>query len=350
MFAQSGQRLIGRLFDALYVAGGRYAVYDQSRYVEAHRTPEKRATGFDWTLYQVMVSDQARVGAYRKDIEARVAGRTVLEVGPGPHAALTIIAAEAGAASIVSIEANGWAAEEARRRVRRFGDRVRIVTGHTDQLSDQGIEGSRHFDVLLIECYHAIASQERVVETISSLRRRGWSFDEVISKGFTTFVAPAAGPTSARMTRLERVAMGWPSGRGAADAAMAGRWSSLHGDMAEVASRRLGPAKAWQWCDFEGNGRLSTVEALPFSIDHVECFAGLQFFNHFHFHHGHLDTGETPTDWGVYFVPIGLDVSLGGRTGAGELVLRTTQPDPEQPSSVELAVELDGVSSPGLRL
>ena len=131
MFAQSGQRLIGRLFDALYVAGGRYAVYDQSRYVEAHRTPEKRATGFDWTLYQVMVSDQARVGAYRKDIEARVAGRTVLEVGPGPHAALTIIAAEAGAASILSIEANGWAAEEARRRVRRFGDRVRIVAGHT---------------------------------------------------------------------------------------------------------------------------------------------------------------------------------------------------------------------------
>ena len=350
MIAQAGQRVLGRLFDLLYVAGRRYAVYNQSRYVEAHRTPDERATGFDWTLYQVMVSDQARVGAYRKDIETLVAGKRVLEVGPGPHAALTIIAAEAGAGSILSIEANSWAAAEARRRVRRFGDRVRVVAGHTDQVGDRVVEGSRHFDVLLIECYHAIASQEQVVETISSLRRRGWSFDMVISKGFTTFVAPAGGPRSGRMTRLERVAMGWPSARAAADAAMAERWSSLHGDMTEVASERLAPAEAWQWCDFEGSGQLSTAESLQFSIDQVERFAGLQFFNHFHFHHGHLDTGTTPTDWGVYFVPISLDLPLSRRTDRGELVLHTRQPDPEHPSVVELAVELDGVISPALRL
>lgn len=350
MFAQTGQRLLGRLFDVLYVTGRRYAAYDQSRYVEAHRTPDERATGFDWTLYQVMVSDRARVGAYRKDIEKLVAGKRVLEVGPGPHAALTIIAAEAGAASILSIEANGWAAEEARRRVHRFGDRVRVLAGHTDEMSEQAVRGSRHFDVLLIECYHAIASQERVVETINSLRRRGWSFDIVISKGFTTFVAPAAGPRSDRMTRLERLAMGWPSGRAAADRAMTERWSSLHGDMTEIASRRLGPAEAWQWCDLEGDGQLSTVEALPLSVDHVERFAGLQFYNHFHFHHGHLDTGETPTDWGVYFVPIKFDVPLVRRTGVSELVLRTKQPDPERPSLVELTVELDGISSTSLRL
>ncbi len=350
MIVQTGQRLLGRLFDVLYVAGRRYAVYDQSRYVEAHRTPDERATGFDWTLYQVMVSDRARVGAYRKDIEALVAGKRVLEVGPGPHAALTIIAAEAGAASILSIEANDWAAAEARRRVRRFGDRVRVLAGHTDQVSDEAVGASRHFDVLLIECYHAIASQERVVETISSLRRRGWSFDVVISKGFTTFVAPAAGPRSTRMTRLERLGMGWPSRRAAADAAMAERWSSLHGDMSEIASRRLSPAQAWQWCDFEGSGQLSTVGALRFPVDQVGHFAGLQFFNHFHFHHGRLDTGETPTDWGVYFVPIRLDVPPDRRTGAGELVLHTRQPDPERPSLVDLEVELDGVSSSSLRL
>jgi hypothetical protein len=350
MIAQIGQRLVGFAFNLLYVAGRRYAVYDQSSYVEQHRTPDERATGFDWTLYQVMVNDRARVGAYRKDIEALVPGKTVLEVGPGPHAALTVIAAEAGAASILSIEANDWAAAEARRRVRRYGDRVRVVAGHTDQLSAEAVGEPRPFDVLLIECYHAIASQERVVETISSLRRSGWSFDAVISKGFTTFVAPAAGPSSARMTRLERVVAGWPADRRAADAAMAERWSSMHGDMPEVASRRLAPAEAWQWCDFEGDGRLNTEATLRFPVSHVEDFAGLQFFNHFHFHHGHLDTGETPTDWGVYFVPVTGGAAIGRRTGPGELVLRTTQLDPERPSLVELAVELDGVSTEALRL
>jgi hypothetical protein len=349
MIAQAGQRLLGHVFDMIYVAGRRYTVYDQSRYVAQHRTPDERATGFDWTLYQVMVSDQARVDAYRKDIEALVAGKTVLEVGPGPHAALTVIAAEAGAASILSIEANEWAATEARRRVRRFADRVQVVAGHTDELGTEVIGEPRHFDVLLIECYHAIASQERVVETISALRRRGWSFDTVISKGFTTFVAPAAGPSSARMTWLERVVMGWPVDRPSADAAMAKRWSSLHGDMTAIAARRIAPAEAWQWCDFEGDGRLITADTLRFPVDHVERFAGLQFFNHFYFHHGHLDTGETPTDWGVYFVPLDLDAGS-RRTGPGELVLRTRQPDPEHPSSVDLVVELDGIPTQSRRL
>jgi hypothetical protein len=224
------------------------------------------------------------------------------------------------------------------------------VAGHTDQLSDQAIGGPQHFDVLLIECYHAIASQERVVETISSLRRRGWSFDTVISRGFTTFVAPAASPSSARMVRLERVAMGWPPGRRAADAAMATRWSSLHGDVTEIASRRLAPAEAWQWCDLEGDGQLNTAETLRFPVGHVEHFAGLQFFNRFHFHHGDLDTGDTTTGWGVYFVPISFDEAVSRRTGPGELVLRTTQPDPVQPSFVELSVELDGANARGLRL
>ena len=350
MIAQIRQRLVGYLFNLLYVAGRRYAVYDQSGYVEQHRTPDERATGFDWTLYQVMVSDRARVGAYRKDIEALVPGRTVLEIGPGPHAALTVLAAEAGAASILSIEANEWAAAEARRRVRRFGDRVQVVAGHTDQLSDEIVGQPRPFDILLIECYHAIASQERVVETISSLRARGWSFDTVISKGFTTFVAPAAGPSSSRMTWLERLVGGWPAGRRAADAAMAERWSSLHGDLAAVAARRLAPAVAWQWCDFEGDGRLNTEATLRFPVERVEDFAGLQFFNHFDFHHGHLDTGETPTDWGVYFVPMAFDDAARPGSGPGELVLRTSQPDPEQPSLVELVVEVSGVSTRSLRL
>ena len=55
MIAQAGQRLLGYGFDRLYVAGRRYAVYDQTPYLERHTTPDQRATGFDWALYQVMV-------------------------------------------------------------------------------------------------------------------------------------------------------------------------------------------------------------------------------------------------------------------------------------------------------
>lgn len=348
MIAQAGQRLLGYGFDRLYVAGRRYAVYDQTPYLERHTTPDQRATGFDWALYQVMVSDRGRVEAYRQDIASLVTGKTVLEIGPGPLAVLTVLAAEAGATSVVSIEANAWAATEARRRVRRYEDRVRIVTGHTDELDLDAAGVPRHVDVLLIECYHSIASQEQVVETVAALRRRGLSFDVVISKGFTTFVAPAAAPTSGPMSVLERLVLGWPARRSAADAAMTERTSSLHGDMVDIASRRLAPAERWQWCDFEGDGSLGSAETLRFPVGRVEQVAGLQFFNHFHFHHGTLDTGASATHWGAYFVPVPL--GLAGWTGPGELVLTTHRPVPDQPSITDLEVELAGVRSATVRL
>lgn len=350
MISQVGQRLLGYGFDRLYVTGRRYTVYDQTRYLESHSTPDDRATGFDWALYQVMASDRARLHAYRRDIATLVTGKTVLEIGPGPHAFLTLLAAESGATSILSIEANDWAAAEARRRLRPFADRVRVVAGHTGEVSDATMGEVRHFDVLLHECFHSVASQEQVIESIAGLRRRGFTFDTVISKGFTTYVAPATGPSSAPMSVAERVLMGWPPGRRAADAAMAVRRSTLHGDLPRIAAQRLAPVQKWQWCDFEADACTGTAGTLRFAVDHLERAAGLQFFNQFAFHHGDLDTGETATHWGVYFVPLPLDGAPAGCHGAGELVLTTRQPDPLQPSVVDLAVELAGVRSPAVRL
>ncbi|HEY5846011.1 MAG TPA: hypothetical protein VIT42_04380, partial [Microlunatus sp.] len=99
-----GQRALGRAFDLLYVNGSRYACYDQTAYLSRHPTPELRAVGFDWTLYEVMAGERARVRAYRHDIEATVRGKTVLEIGPGPTPVFTQIAAEAGAELVVAVE------------------------------------------------------------------------------------------------------------------------------------------------------------------------------------------------------------------------------------------------------
>lgn len=341
------QRAVGRAFDALYVNGTRYACYDQSRYLARHPTPQLRATGFDWTLYQVMVSDRARVDAYRRDIEATVRGKTVLEIGPGPTAVFTRIALQAGADLVITLEANAWAAEEARRRVRGMGERVEVLARHSDQLRPGDIDGRRHFDVLIVESYHAIASQEAVVETITTLRRNGFSFGEVISRGFTTYVAPAAAPVSGPMTPVELVSMGWPASRRRADREMAVRASSLHGDMGLIASWRLAPAQVWQQADLEGDGRLTTADSLDFEIGRAQDYAGLQFFNRFHFHAGDLDTGVTPTDWGVYYLPLPVARATGG---SARFTLTTRSLEPASPSVVELRAELAGSPSARCRL
>ena len=114
-----------------------------------------------------------------------------------------------------------------------------MLTRHSDDLEAAELAGRRHFDVLVVESYHAIASQEGVVETLTRLREKGWTFTEVISRGFSTYVAPSAAPVSAPMTAIERLAMGWPARSRRADAAMEERTSSMHGDMTRIASCRL---------------------------------------------------------------------------------------------------------------
>lgn len=341
------QRALGRAFDLLYVNGSRYACYNQTRYLSKHPTPELRAVGFDWTLYEVMAGERARVGAYRQDIEATVRGKTVLEIGPGPTAVFTQIAAEAGAELVVAVEANEWVATEARRRVRRFGSRVVVLAGHTDDLGGAELSGRRHFDVLVVESYHAIASQEGVVEMLERLRSNGFSFTEVISRGFSTYVVPSAAPVSGPMTLIERRAMGWPAGRRRSDAAMARHTSSLHGDMTRIASRRLATPQLWQRADFESGSALTTMTPLTFVVARAEAYAGLQFFNRFHFHHEDLDTGTTPTSWGVYFVPLPISSPS---AGPAVLTLSTRLIDPDRSATVELRAELDGHPSAPRRL
>lgn len=106
-----------------------------------------------------MLSDQARIGAYRRDIVTSVPGKRVLEVGPGPRAVLSRMCLNAGAASVVSVEGDPWVAERAERclrRERRHAGRWRIVPTMSNDITVDDVDGDPHFDVLVLEVYDTI--------------------------------------------------------------------------------------------------------------------------------------------------------------------------------------------------
>jgi len=186
-------RAAGRWFARRYVAGGRYACHDETADEASRTTAAERRTGFDWLLFQMMLDDAPRLSAYRQDLRALAPGARVLEIGPGPEAVLSRAALDAGAAEVVSVEGDPWVARRAERRLareRRHAGRWRILPAMSSSVTPSDVEGDPHFDQLLLEVYDTIASREQVVETVTDLRRRGFSFDAVVSRGFETFVAP----------------------------------------------------------------------------------------------------------------------------------------------------------------
>ena len=334
-------------FSRRYIEGGRYACYNQTADEERRASAVERRTGFDWLLFQVMLSDRARIEAYRLDIAAEVAGKRVLEVGPGPAAVLSQICLDAGAASMVSVEGDPWVAEHAERRLlreRRYTGRWRVIPKLSTELTLDDVDGDPHFDVLVLEAYDTIASQEHVVETVTDLRRRGFSFDAVISRGFETWAGPASAPPAKPLTRAERVLLGW--GVGPVDRAerqFRQRRSTLHGDLGLIEGLRLAPPKAWQSADLETTDPARTESVLSFDLGDPGRYGGFLFHNRFLFRTGVLDTSITSTHWGVYFAP--LPLSLAAIKEAGHVNLRTTVVDPSRPSSFTLQAEASGTTS-----
>jgi hypothetical protein len=92
---------MGVWFSLRYIEGRRYACYNEAADERRRSTAAERRTGFDWLLFQLMLRDQARIDAYRRDIVATVPGKRVSEIGPGPAAVLSRLCLEAGAASVI---------------------------------------------------------------------------------------------------------------------------------------------------------------------------------------------------------------------------------------------------------
>ncbi len=341
------QRAMGMWFSRRYIAGGRYACYNEAADERRRSTAAERRTGFDWLLFQLMLSDQARFGAYRRDIAATVPGKRVLEIGPGPTALLSRLCLEAGAASVISVEGDHWVAEQAERRLlreRQHAGRWRIVPAMSTDLAVDDVDSDPHFDVLVLEVYDTIACREHAVETVTDLRRRGFSFDAVVSRGFETWAGPTAAPPARPLSRAERLLLGWGVGSvSCAERQLRNQRSTLHGDLNLIENLRLASAKAWQTADFETTEPAHTEAVLTFDLADPHRYGGFLFHNRLLFHDGVLDTSATSTHWGVYFVPLPLPRDV--ISDARRVTLRTVVADPARPSSFTLQAEAAGTTS-----
>jgi hypothetical protein len=341
------QRGMGLWFSHRYIEGERYACYNQTADEKRRASAVERRTGFDWLLFQVMLSDRPRIDAYRRDIVTVVPRKRVLEVGPGPAAVLSRLCLDAGATSVVSVEGDPCVAAHAERRLlreRRYAGHWRVIPKLSSDLTVEDVDGDPHFDVLVLEVYDTIASQEHVVETVTDLRQRGFSFDAVISRGFETWVGPTSAPPAEPLTRAERVLLGW--GAWSVDRAQRQfrqRRSTLHGDLSLIEGLRLAPPKVWQTADFETTEPARTESILSFDLSDPGSYDGFLFHNRFLFRKGVLDTSATSTHWGVYFAPLPLpQVAI---NEAGCVNLRTTVVDSSRPSTFTLQAEAAGTTS-----
>ena len=239
--------------------------------------------------------------------------------------------------------------DAARLRERQHADRWRIVRALSTDLAVDDVDGDPHFDVLVLEVYDTIACREHVVETVTDLRRRGFSFDAVVSRGFETWVGPTAAPPARSMTRAERLLFGWGAGSVSRVAEqLRNQRSTLHGDHDLIADLRLASAKAWQTADFETTEAVHpeavhTEAALTFDLADPNRYGGFVLHNRFLFHNGVLDTSATSTHWGVYFVPLPLPRDV--ISEARRVTLRTVVADPARPSSFTLQAEAAGTTS-----
>ena len=338
---------MGLWFYRRYIEGGRYACYNEAADEKRRSTAAERRTGFDWLLFQLMLSDQARFGVYRRDIAAMVPGKRVLEIGPGPAAMLSRLCLDAGAASVIAVEGDPWVAEQAERRLlreRQHVGRWRIVPTMSTDLTVDDVEDDPHFDVVVLEVYDTIACREHVVETIIDLRRRGFSFDTVVSRGFETWAGPTAAPPANPLTRVERLLFGWGTGSvSRVEKHIRKQRSTLHGDLGLIESLRLAPPKVWQTADFETVDPAHTESVLTFDLTDPSRYGGFLLHNRFLFHNGVLDTSTTATHWGVYFVPLPLPPEAVGDTR--RVILRTVVADPTRPSTFTLQAEAAGTTS-----
>ena len=90
----------------------------------------------DAGVYSALKNDGVRMRGYQRAIEGAVPGKRVLDIGTGPEALLAIVAAKAGATSVVACEVNPAAAAAAVEAVRAAGleDKITILTGHSSEL------------------------------------------------------------------------------------------------------------------------------------------------------------------------------------------------------------------------
>lgn len=114
-----------------------------------------------------MLEDQERARAYQDAISAAVVpGMQVLEIGAGTGL-LAMMAAEAGAEHVYTVEANPLMADVARACVEcnGFSDRVTVIEGHSSKL-EVGVHMPRRADLLIHEIFSSSVFTEGLVPSL----------------------------------------------------------------------------------------------------------------------------------------------------------------------------------------
>jgi hypothetical protein len=155
----------------------------------------------EW-FYEIMERDEVRNTAYEQAIRDTVQGRTILEIGAGPHAFLSSMCACAGARQIVAIEANIRAFQSACDYVAHQGlDSIRIIHGFSDQVAIE-----ERPEVLIHELVGSIGSSEGMALFVRDAKQRLLSANaDHIPYACNTYLFPTEHPRLGIMERL----LGW---------------------------------------------------------------------------------------------------------------------------------------------
>lgn len=122
---------------------------------------------YDDVVYGAMAAHDERNRSYRLAAERRVAGKVVLEIGPGPEAVLARLCVAAGARKVYAIEISPETAMRARSRVAELGlgERIEIITGDA-----AGLVLPEPADVCVSEIVGSIGGSEGAAFLINAVR------------------------------------------------------------------------------------------------------------------------------------------------------------------------------------
>jgi type II protein arginine methyltransferase len=114
-----------------------------------------------------MMNDVPRNTVYDQAIRRVAPGRSVLDIGTGAGL-LAMMAARAGARSVVTCEQNPWIAAKAKEVIAAngLGDRIRLIAKHSSDLQI-GRDLSERAEVLVTEVFGTSAIDELVIPTVA---------------------------------------------------------------------------------------------------------------------------------------------------------------------------------------
>ena len=132
-----------------------------------------QTSAFSLQSYARMRDDLDRTNGYKRAIYETCKGKTVLEIGTGPFALLSIFALEAGAQHVYAIEADETAFLKAQQTVKTLPEplqeKITLILGIS---TDVNLPNNAKADVVIHELIGVLTTEEGVIETLRDCAQR----------------------------------------------------------------------------------------------------------------------------------------------------------------------------------